>query len=491
MTPPRTSAVLALRVVLFLALSGLGTWGILTGVPIRQLSEAQVDLIGIFRIIYGLLFALRLYRGLPAVSLVWGWQNAGQVRRYYWMNILNCCCLAAGFLTPIALVAHWAFLVFVQRHHRAYSVEDVLNRLPGFCLFFMNSHLGFSLDRILGWNFGLTEGGAVGVNFFIWTFSAIMFSTGYEKIWSPVWRKGLGFYHFVSLPFIARPIFRKLRNFRSICLLASWTSLFLELGLILTVFHRMIFMATLVVLVGFGLTLTFGPAPFFFVGGATTWAASFTLAMAVTAQQLPLYAPGWGGYLLIALYCAGCFSIMNFAPIRGGWLANLMLHTVHMRPYILFNEVHFYGLYIFRVLGRFGREQVDCLELFKENGEPGPMQEIRPVGLYAAFTRVTDYCIAQIHQQGDRLEFYGRVLADMGWAAIDRMKRAGRGMPEDLIFEVRVYDPEEGYDVLTSPWRTDWVQIGRYAFSHSEIQFIQEGEIPHYGKTVRWPVRWK
>lgn len=491
MTHPRTLPIYILRAVIFLLLGSLGTWGILTSYPIRQLTPQQVDFVGVFRMAYGLFFAFRLLRGLPGISLVLGWQRVDLARRIYWAGIFNCLLMAAGFLTPVTLILHWAMLIFIQKHHRVYSVEDVLNRLPGFCLLFMNSHLGFSVDDALGWTYGLTEGGVLGVNFFIWTLCVVMFSTGYEKIWSPAWRRGLGFYHFVSIPFIARPIFRKLRQFKLLCVVSSWFSLILELGLVFSILEPRLFTLILVCMLGFGLALTFGPAPFIFVGGATTWGAAFMLTMMVTAQDLPRYQPGIGAWPLLALFWIGCFSIMNFTKIRGGWASWLMERTIHLRPYILFNEVHFYGLYIFRITAQTPNGPLDPLKLFTEEGEPGPMQNFRPVAMYASFTRVTDYCIACIHDQTDRLDFFGRVQADLGWMAWNRLPKEMRKEPVDLRFEVKVYDPPADYDLVTPPWRSGWVEIGRYEITSGKIKFIQEGPIPHYGKTVRWPVLWK
>ncbi|MES2507787.1 MAG: hypothetical protein V4599_13860 [Verrucomicrobiota bacterium] len=491
MTHPRTLPIYALRILLFLAIGSIGTWGVLTSYPVRMLTYEQMNIVGAFRVIYGLFFAFRLFRSLPGISLVLGWERSGLASVLYWIGIFNCLFIAAGLLTPFALSFHWALLVFIQKHHRVYSVEDVLNRLPGVCLLFMNSHLNLSLDSWLGWNYGLVSGGTLGVNFFIWTFCVVMFSTGYEKLWSPAWRKGLGFYHFVSIPFIARPIFRQLRRFKLLCLVASWSSLILELGLIFSTLESHIFIVALIFLVGFGICLTFGPAPFFFVGGATTWGGAFILAMVLTRADLPTDNPGIGAVILLILYWVGCFAVMGFSKIRGGWAAWLMEKTIYLRPYILFNEVHFYGLYIFRITAQTPKGRIDPLRLFTESGEPGPMQELRPVAMYASFTRVTDYCIACIHNQSDRLDFFGRVQADLGWMALNRLPKEFRKEPVDLRFEIKVYDPPAEYDIQTNPWRTDWVEIGYYEVDNATIRFVQKGEIPHYGKTVRWPVLWK
>jgi hypothetical protein len=490
MTPPKTPSVLFLRIIVLAALSGLGVWGMLTGVPFQQLSPAQVGVLGYFRAVYGLLACFRILRAMPNTPLVFGWEKAPQARLEYWLWMVAGACITAGFLTPLALLCHWLLGVRFQRTHRTYSVEDVLNRQPGLCLLFMNSHLGFSADHALGWTYGLVEANAAGVNFYCWTFCVVMFSTGFEKVWSPVWQRGLGFYQFVSIPFVSRPLFRKLRRFKWLCLAAGWGGLALELGLMFCVPWLPVFRMALLSVISFGLVLTFGPTSFFFVGAPTVWAGAFIFGL-LSVQGVPVgYEAGVVGWLLIAFYVAGCVSVMNFTPIRGGWMAWLMERTTYMRPYILFNEVHFFGLYIYRVIAVTPQGRVDTIQAFTEDGEPGPIQFFRPVAIYATFTRVTDYCIALLHDQTQRLAFYGRVVADLGQIGLDQLSPEIRQQVISLHFEVRVYDPPADYDLETSPWRSDWVEIGHYDLSGGSIRFIQEGAVPHYGKTARWPVLW-
>jgi hypothetical protein len=490
MTPPKTTPILLLRLVLLIALSGMGVWGMLTGVPFQKLSASQVDVLGYFRAAYGLLACFRILRAMPSTPLVYGWERDAEARRDYRLWLASAACIAVGFLTPLALICHWLLGVRFQKTHRTYSVEDVLNRQPCFCLLFMNSHLGFALDDAMGWTYGLTVANAVGVNFYAWTFCVVMFSTGFEKIWSPVWQRGLGFYQFVSIPFVSRPLFRKLRQFKWPCIAAGWGGFFLELGLIFCVPWEPLFSLALLSVIAFGLVLTFGPTSFFFVGAPTVWAGGFILALLSVPRLQSGYEVGYLGLLLIALYVAGCVSVLNFTAIRGGWMAWLMERTTYMRPYILFNEVHFFGLYIYRVVAITPEGRVDTIRAFTEDGEPGPIQFFRPVAIYATFTRVTDYCIALLHKQEGRLSFYGRVVADLAQIGLNQISEDVRQNMTSLRFEVRVYDPPADYDLVTSPWGSEWVEIGYYDLSNGSINFIQKGTVPHYGKTARWPVLW-
>jgi hypothetical protein len=489
MTPPKTTPVLLLRLTLMILAIGLGTWGMVAGIPFQDLTPTQQTVVGWFRLIYGLVFGVRLARSFAAAPLFFGWQGTAKTRRAFAVWLVVCVMIVAGFLTPVALVAHLLFQAFVQTKNRSYSVDDVLHRFPGFCLLFLNSHRAVALDSWLGWDFGLTFSSGPGANFFAWCFGLIMFSTGYEKIWSFAWRKGLGFYHFVSIPFIARPSFRRLRNYKALCIALSWGALFLELGYISTLFHPLTAGLVSLAVVGFGLTLSFGAVNFFFIGVITALNASLIAILGLLPQSGVAYTMPWFMWLLIAIYSIGCVSIFNFTPIRDHWVPTLLYHTVHLRPYILFNEVHFYGLYIYRIIAHTPEGRVDCIKAFKENGEPGPMQRFRPVTIYAAYSRVSDYCIAVIHNQEKRIEFYGRLLPDLGQIALEQMGDKARNSMTRLTFEVKVYDPDADYNVTEDPWRCDWTEIGHYDLSNG-IRFIQEGTIPPYGKTMRWPVLW-
>lgn len=98
----------------------------------------------------------------------------------------------------------------------------MLIRSAGFCLLFLNSLLSFSLDKWLGLDFGLSSPSLVGLNFCCWTFTVLMFSAGWEKLCSPMWRRGLGFFYFMSLRHWVKPRFHWANKSRAASIVMSW-----------------------------------------------------------------------------------------------------------------------------------------------------------------------------------------------------------------------------------------------------------------------------
>lgn len=487
------------RLLITIPVVAAGVWGLLAGIPFTNVTPEQQWWLGVLRAGYGLLVIIRLIRTLPGAALLHGWRKTRQVRRVYASWSLLAVMIMTGFLTPVALILHWLLGATVQRKNHVYSVEDVLFRASGFCMLFLQTHLAFSVDSWLGWSFGLGGSWVIGVNFFMWTLALLMFSAGLEKLWSPLWHKGLGFYYFMSLPHLVRPCFCWLNRSRPLSVVLSWITVFAELLLIPAMFLPWLRWPMYVILGGFAVTL-FVLVDISFIGQVTllliTGAAAVDWYAAAPVADAPLLCTQWGGLewglfsLLGTLYALGAVSSSGLVLLRSGVISHIMAWTTHFRPFTVFVEIHFYGLYIYRLIACMKdgtRKKV--LDVFKDTGSPGSLQTWRPRTFQGAMYRFTDYCIAVLENLEQRRIERAKFVEDITFAGWEQLSPREQIELESIEVQVRVFDPADDFEADTSHWLSpEWSPIGHVKGFPDNLQLTDAAPPPRYKKTYRWPV---
>lgn len=492
----RNESVGRLLITLPVILAGL--YGLLFGIPFREINSDQQWWLGVFRAAYGGLVVLRLVRSLPGAPLMHGWRKTSQVRWIYRFWIVVALMLAAGFLTPIAMLLHWALGATIQRKNRVYSVEDVLFRASGFCILFLQSHLDFSTDSWLGWHYGLSGPSALGVNFLVWTVALLMFSAGLEKLWSPLWHKGLGFYYFMSLPHLVRPCFAWLNRSRVLSVLLSWITVFAELLLVPAMFFPWLRWPLYLALGGFAVTL-FILVDISFIGQITFLllfgAAILDWTSSNSVELTPLYQQWTSGEWILfvslgMLYTLAAISASGLVLLRSGIISHIMAWTTHFRPFTVFVEIHFYGLYLFRLVARFksGRER-RLLNVFTDQGSPGSLQIWRPRTFQGAMYRFTDYCIAVLENLEERRVQRAAFVEDITYAGYEELTSLEKADLQEIEVQVRVFDPADDFEADTSGWLSPtWESIGYVNGFPDHLALHDTKAPPRYKKTYRWPV---
>lgn len=488
------------RLVITVPVILAGVWGLLAGIPFSNITPEQQWWIGVLRASYGALVALRLFRSLPGTALMHGWRDTQRVRRIYTAWIAIALMIAVGFLTPLALLAHWWLGATVQRKNRVYSVEDVLFRATGFCILFLQPHLALSIDAHLGWSFGLGGSSVIGVNFFMWTVALLMFSAGLEKLWSPLWHKGLGFYYFMSLPHLVRPCFSWLNRSKPLSVVLSWITVFAELLLIPAMFMPELRWPLYAALGGFAATLFIlvdisfiGQITLLLLAGAAAldWTAAIGTSGDAFHSWLVL---DWLLFALLGgLYVIATISSSGLVPVRSGWINTLMVWTLHFRPFSVFVEIHFYGLYLFRLMARMkDGTQHKVLDVFTDSGSPGSLQTWRPRTFQGAMYRFTDYCIAVLENLEERRIERARFVEDITFAAWEQLPSAEQAVLQEIEVQVRVFDPADDFEPDTRHWLSpEWQPIGCVRGFPDRLELVPGTPPPRYKKTFRWPVKFQ
>lgn len=486
------------RLLITLPVIFAGLWGLLSGIPFREINPEQQWWLGVFRAAYGGLVMLRLFRSLPGAPLMHGWRDTQRIRGMYCGWIFIALMLCVGFLTPFAMIMHWWLGSTIQRKNRVYSVEDVLFRATGFCVLFLQSHLSFSIDSWLGWNYGLSEPSVLGVNFYVWTVALLMFSAGLEKLWSPLWHKGLGFYYFMSLPHLVRPCFSWLNRSRPLSVVLSWITVFAELLLVPAMYFPWMRWPLYLALGGFAITL-FVLVDISFIGQITFLllfgAAALDWTFSTGAILPPVYqswsAVGWGLFgILGGLYTLATISSSGLVLLRSGVISHIMAWTTHFRPFTVFVEIHFYGLYLFRLIARFksgGSRRL--LDVFTDKGSPGRLQIWRPRTFQGAMYRFTDYCIAVLENLEERRIQRAAFVEDIAYAGYEELTEQEKADLQEIEVEVRVFDPADDFEPDTSGWlSSEWQCIGHVSGFPDNLKLEDRAHPPRYKKTYRWPV---
>ena len=487
------------RFLIIVPVAIAGVWGMMAGIPYASVTTEQQWWIGVFRAMYGLLVAFRLMRTLPGAALLHGWRRTKEMRHIYiaWSFVAMMICV--GFLTPLVLTVHWLLGCTIQRWNRVYSVEDVLFRATGFCLLFLQSQLAFSLDAEFGWTFGLGGSSVLGVNFFMWTLALLMFSAGLEKMWSPLWHKGLGFYYFMSLPHLVKPYFSWLNRSRWLSVVLSWITVFSELLLIPAMFFPWLRWTLYFLLGGFAVTL-FILVDISFIGQLTLLLIVGAVALDWNRQQLapetlPVFQswsmPEWVLFFFLAtIFVLGAWSSSGLARLRSGLVSRIMGLTTHFRPFTVFVEIHFYGLYLFRLLARMNDGSTKkILDVFKDTGAPGKLQTWRPRTFSGSMYRFTDYCIAVLENLEQRRIERAEFVMDIAYAGWEQLSESERRRLDHIELEVRVFDPADNYEPDTKHWLSaDWKPILRVSGFPDKLSLEQTSTPPRYKKTYRWPV---
>lgn len=473
-------------------------WGMFHQRPFDYIDQTRLDMIGLFRVTYGFMIVLRLLLVRPAAPMVLGWRQTSHVLRCIYLWMIPAVMMMVGFLTPLAILAHILFGSIIWRRSKVYSLEDVLIRSAGFCLLFLNSHLSFSVDQWLGLDFGLSIPSLVGLNFYCWTFGILMLSAGWEKLCSPMWRRGLGFFYFMSLRHWVKPSFHWANKSRAASVVMSWatiaTQFFLVLALLVPAVRWVSFPMSLgfaislclMVYLAFLSTQTLLSSTFLFVIEFSPYfkgGPEFALPSGPIGTQAPLL---WIACFFLLLAVISCSGLVK---LRGGLITTLSAWTIALRPIMIFVETHIYGIYIFRQVAKLPGGDKAVLENWDINGIPCGLQAWHPRTIAGTTYRVTDYCIAVNENVLDRAADRAESIVDLGYAAFLELSPSERKEVTEIDFQVRVFNPEETFVSDTSHWLSaPWQSIGVIKGFPDHPHFVPGGKPPAYRKTLRWPV---
>ncbi|MFB6306704.1 MAG: hypothetical protein ABEH43_06910, partial [Flavobacteriales bacterium] len=228
--------------------------------------------------------------------------------------------------------------------------EDELFQMASFSLIFMNSGEVLSIDSYFHINYLFPDGyTAYGLNFFINLLALIMFSAGLEKIFSPIWQKGLGFYYFIGLP--------HLRSHKLKCYSLNWITIGAELSLLMGLYFKPTRILSAIILLGFGISL-FTIVDLSFIGQLISLSMllilsidfSFIVPLDLSIKTFSLGSNQTTLLILFTLLWIGnCVRCIDSQLLSNSLTDMISRYSAGASPMYVFTERNVFGLYIFRL----------------------------------------------------------------------------------------------------------------------------------------------
>ena len=191
-------------------------------------------------------------------------------------------------------------------------------------------------------------------------------------------------------------------------------------------------------------------------------------------------------YFLWSLTVIECIYYKPLSTKLGNWI---VVCTTTLIPLVVFNGIHYFGLYLFRLRGYSNGKYYETLNVFNDDCSRGKMQIWYPRNFQSASYAVTDLCIAYINNLDERIKWRTPQIIDLCYVGRSELKN--KGMLCDKIFlDVKVLNPSKTFTKKTEGWlQKSWSNIGYASFDNNNANWKQEGEIPKYKYTTRWPVQ--
>jgi hypothetical protein len=447
-------------------------------------------LVGVTRIVFGLMFLVKLYFSVDACELNWAHRrptwNGSEWPFYLCVYSLFAAtvCFTLGIFTGPAAFLMWVLYVYLYRLTSIFGLEDNVFHALGLYYIFAGAGASLSLDRWLGIEtWGRFPPNTVLPELIVTTvFGMIFLSAGVAKVLSPMWRRGLGVYYFFLLPLHRRTDTSFLTKRKRLMVFLNY----LVLGMQFAVLPAFLLNA-----VPLGLTVWFlllGFAILLSTVFVFTWLGESLIVGLIIVLWL-LLDSGTNGL--------GHRWVQEFLLLRGGWerfwgcallgaLAACLWTAVvpHVRPQVktpffafvgrcmrhiarfawgfvpvnLFGERHTQGPVIYRVFAHLGTGlSQEVFRIFSPQCTAGPERIWRPT-----FIEVTQYKVAEACME---MDLYGEIrnetrrdfILKLAQYIAQRTNRVFGSWPSSLVFQtLQLVPPPEyaGADswYLNEPW---------------------------------------
>jgi len=449
-----------LKHYLYLFIALIGILGINYSLPLTSLPQNYPELSALWRVIFSLLFIWRIIQSWSAAPLLHGWKNTKWVKLAFTTQILLSLFLLTGTATLFTSISLFIITLVLFRQSRYYSVEDVLYQHLLFFMPWLDTGQLWSIDYIL--HLSPQQNVLPALNTFFWAIGLYYLSAGIEKFYSPIWKKGQGFFYFISLPHLVNPHFKWLRRHLLICKAMSWATLFLELLFLPSLFIRPFAITNIAISLGFAIGLL-TIVDFSFIGQTLFLVSLWFMALLMgTSGPTPTQAP----WLWFGLWIAWTLSLSDYKAIIGKKVSRL---TTGITPIGVFTEQHLMGIYIYQLRARDQDNEWIChLNPFTTSGEQGAYQRGYPRYYQGAMYPVTDLCLARQHDFPLPKDM---LLEDLCWAAYLVEKRHGKTL-ESIHIYVKAINPS--YQEPCSNWLSqEWVEMGFCSTSQPVWQWSQ------------------
>lgn len=415
-------------------------------------------------IIIGLLLCIRYIRLFPALPLIWGYSSYSIKNKRFlflafnWLLVISSICLFFENTTIYAALFLYISNTFLVIQSKYYSIEDIYFQNTLFHLSLLNLALYFMPNAL----------NLAALSFFIGN-GIIMFSAGYEKLKSELWRKGNGAISFLGLPHLVRKQFHfisKETRIKPLLVILGYLIVFSESTFIFSVTYHYWYYFNLLVLIGFSISL-FIIVDISFIGQVLALNLIFCLLVFSTGEQVVEVDLALSSFLFI-IHLLGVVTVIYYPfALKLNLQKVQKVFTGINSPIGVFNERHQFGFYTYRILNAEGKE---VLNAFCELGYPSKYQFWYPRMFQSLMYPVTDFCLS-ITKYGVPNQIKKNQIIDALYCAYVSQKN------KDDTFTLLVKKYDEG-DSITSYTSERWVTICKANFYNGKIDIFQLLENP-------------
>lgn len=463
------------------------------------------DVVGAARIAFGLMFSVKLYFSLDARRLVWAHRvpvaSQGVLTAILAALVAANALFVVGLFTGPAALAQYGLYLLALRYASLFGLEDVAFHM--LCLYFTLAGAGssLSLDHWLGTGlWGRLPSGTVIPELALATAMGNVFlSAGITKLFSPMWRKGLGAYYFFLLPNFRRMSTALITRNERVIRLVNGLALLMEVGFLPAVMVSAIPLGLVFWLMGIGFTISLATV---FV---LTWIGeAMTVGMVIVGWLL--WDTGTGGLamrwvtevsrvshpldvLLVTVLIATLVACLWTALIPDAALLGprprlvkayrlsrfVARFTWGFLPCDVFTEAHMQGSIVYRVFAQpaGGGPSFEVFRIYGPECGPGPERFLRPTFYEVSAYKVSEVCM-ELDAYGEvrspeRLQFLLR-LADL---IVRRSRLSGTALAA-LTFSVIQLVPPVQFEGAAHEWYSSqpWVDAFQVTFARGRAAHI-------------------
>lgn len=431
-----------------------------------NLADGSYELIlAVFRMTFGVIMAVKLYGMSKFKLFIWALNFPIGVKNYKQLNTVLIVLsvfsifLSFGFLSAfLSLLLPLCFYLLMRRASM-YSIEDILAHIILVYFIFAGTGSNYSVDSLLGiptLNRFPVEESLFPEGILLIMVSLTLFSSGLDKLKSPLWMSGMALYRFFSYTGHRRFNTDAIRTNKWLLLSANYIALAGEIimfpalllngiplgflgsflmfgmGLLLTLVFTFSFLAefiTITTLLGIFMCLELG-----YSGLIQHFYYDFTVADMVDKTVMFL--------VLLSLFCSlwvssvihllpGNFnsSIINSINRFCAQIARLVWGLIPVR---LFSEKHLTSQFLYRTyVSEDGENWKEIHKIYKDNCLSGPYKEFRPIHI-----RSTNYKLSEIFMEFDK---YGEIQSDFRQTMFDRLIEFALNTGNNLLGRMPVY----------------------------------------------------
>ncbi|MBU78917.1 MAG: hypothetical protein CMD29_02190 [Flavobacteriales bacterium] len=373
-----------------------------------------------------ILFIFLFYNMMKSANLLYGYKN----KMNFWVIIS----ILLLIIAPYSLAITYPALMWKSKY---YSIENIYAQSLAFFFLFINEESMFYFDG--------------GAKAFVIMNALLLFSAGFEKLDSKIWRSGNAAKGFLSLPYLIKPFF-----YPGILKISKVANLIvpLEFLFLLALLSNVSSTIFMIGIIAFGITL-FTILDISFIGQL------LIISMLGCFIIWPKYNFSDFDFSIenIAVFSILSLSLINLTYPNKILLNIMKISTGAVSPIKVFTELHQTGLFTYK----FKKRGEDILMAFDENGLFHKSQLFTSRYNQSAMYKITDYCLGKKNEDE---------IADLAY-------QAAKG--ETVILCVKPYDSDKGYKHYKN---SKWHNIAEISFDNDTYKIIKLKNPPEI-KTLR------